>query len=77
MDIQKKKLLLDLKGKENITLDGTKINIYANIGGVDDVKSVLENDAGGIGLHGRSSDEQTDECLCPLWTVYGDLSEWI
>ena len=49
-DIQKKKLLLDLKGKENITLDGTKIKIYANIGGVDDVKSVLENDAGGIGL---------------------------
>jgi phosphotransferase system enzyme I (PtsI) len=48
---QKKALLLQqLKGKENITLDGTKVNLYANIGGVGDVMSVLQNDAGGIGL---------------------------
>ena len=47
---EKKKLLLELKGKENVTLDGRKINLYANIGGVGDVASVLENDAGGIGL---------------------------
>ena len=43
-------LILELKGKENITLDGKTINIYANIGGVGDVASVLANDAGGIGL---------------------------
>lgn len=49
-DEEKKKLLQDLKGKENVTLDGTKINIYANIGGVDNIGAVLVNDAGGIGL---------------------------
>ncbi len=49
-DIAKKKLLQDLKGKENVTLDGTKINIFANIGSVDNIGSVLANDAGGIGL---------------------------
>ena len=47
---EKKRLLQELKGKENITLDGKKINLYANIGGVADVASVLANDAGGIGL---------------------------
>ena len=49
-DAEKKELLKTLKGKENITLDGTKINIYANIGGVDNIGAVLLNDAGGIGL---------------------------
>lgn len=49
-DIRKKQLLLDLKGKENVTLDGKKVNIYANIGSVDNIGSVLANDAGGIGL---------------------------
>lgn len=49
-DEQKKRLLQELKGKENVTLDGKKINIYANIGGVADVANVLANDAGGIGL---------------------------
>ncbi len=49
-DEQKKRLLQELKGKENITLDGRKINIYANIGGVADVANALANDAGGIGL---------------------------
>ena len=39
-----------LKGKENITTDGRTIRIFANIGGREDVESVLENDAGGIGL---------------------------
>lgn len=47
---EKKRLLQELKGKDNITLDGKKINLYANIGGVGDVASVLANDAGGIGL---------------------------
>lgn len=44
------KLLETLKGKENITKSGKKINLYANIGSVSDVGYVLENDAGGIGL---------------------------
>lgn len=47
---EKQQLLQTLKGKENITLDGRKINIYANIGNVGDVGYALENDAGGIGL---------------------------
>ncbi len=49
-DEQKKRLLLELKGKENVTADGRKIQLYANIGGVSDVANVLANDAGGIGL---------------------------
>ena len=49
-DEEKKRLLLELKGKENVTKDGTKINIYANIGSVDNIGAVLLNDAGGIGL---------------------------
>ncbi len=49
-DKEDRKLLQELKGKENITTDGRKINVYANIGGVSDVASVLKNDAGGIGL---------------------------
>ena len=47
---EKKALLEQLKGKENITLDGQKINIYANIGNTKDLALVLKNDAGGIGL---------------------------
>lgn len=47
---EKRSLLLELKGKENITKSGRKINIYANIGSVGDMGYVLENDAGGIGL---------------------------
>ncbi len=47
---EKKNLLERLKGKENITLDGQKINLYANIGNTKDLGLVLENDAGGIGL---------------------------
>ena len=49
-DVEKKELLLKLKGKENVTLDGTKINVYANIGSADNIGAVLLNDAGGIGL---------------------------
>lgn len=49
-DEEKKRLLLELKGKENITKDGTKVNIYANIGSVDNIGAVLLNNAGGIGL---------------------------
>lgn len=49
-DEEKKRLMQDLKGKENVTKDGRKINIYANIGSVDNIGAVLFNDAGGIGL---------------------------
>lgn len=49
-DIRKKELLKELRGKENETLDGRRINIYANIGSADSVGEVLYNDAGGIGL---------------------------
>lgn len=49
-EAEKKQLLQSLKGKENITLDGKKINIYANIGSVENIGAVLLNDAGGIGL---------------------------
>ena len=43
-------LLQKLKGRENITKDGQKIDIYANIGDVSDIGAVLQNDAGGVGL---------------------------
>lgn len=49
-DAEKKALLQKLRGKENVTLDGRHINIYANIGSVDNIGAVLLNDAGGIGL---------------------------
>lgn len=48
--LQQKELLNQLKGKENVTIDGRKINIYANIGNPKDVELVINNDAGGIGL---------------------------
>lgn len=47
---QKQKLLLELKGKDNVTKDGKSVWLYANIGNVKDLAYVLENDAGGIGL---------------------------
>jgi phosphotransferase system enzyme I (PtsI) len=47
---EKQRLLEELKGKENVTLDGQKINLYANIGNVSDLVAVLKNDASGIGL---------------------------
>ncbi len=47
---EKLRLLEELKGKENVTLSGKEIKIFANIGSVSDVGYVLENDAGGIGL---------------------------
>ncbi|MDY5845553.1 MAG: phosphoenolpyruvate--protein phosphotransferase, partial [Bariatricus sp.] len=50
IELEKKKLLEALKGKENITLDGQKILLYANIGNTKDLATVLQNDAGGIGL---------------------------
>ena len=49
-DITARELLQELKGKEDVTVDGKHIKLYANIGGVKDVASVLANDAAGIGL---------------------------
>ena len=49
-DQEQKELLEQLKGKENITKSGQKVNLYANIGNLADVGAVLKNDAGGIGL---------------------------
>lgn len=49
-DMEKKELLEQLKGKENATKSGQKVNVYANIGNLSDVGAVLQNDAGGIGL---------------------------
>ena len=49
-DLEQKALLEQLKGKENVTKSGQKMNVYANIGNVSDVGAVLKNDAGGIGL---------------------------
>ena len=66
-DEKQKRLLQELKGKENITLDGTKVHIFANIGSVDHIGEVLLNDAGGIGLfrseflYLESSDYPTEE----------------
>ncbi len=66
-DEDKKRLLQELKGKENVTLDGKKIDIFANIGSTDNIGAVLANDAGGIGLfrseflYLESSDYPTEE----------------
>lgn len=49
-ELKKREYLKELKGKETISLDGKKVNLYANIGNVSDLKAVLENDAEGIGL---------------------------
>lgn len=49
-DMEQKELLQQLKGKDNITAGGQKIDVYANIGNMADVGAVLKNDAGGIGL---------------------------
>lgn len=52
-DLSRKQLLLTLKGKENVTLDGQKVMLYANIGNIKDLATVIQNDAGGIGLFRR------------------------
>ena len=49
-ELEKKELLQLLKGKENVTRDGKKIMLYANIGNIKDLATVIQNDAGGIGL---------------------------
>lgn len=49
-ELEKRRLLEELKGKDNVTKSGQNINVYANIGNLSDVGAVLKNDAGGIGL---------------------------
>lgn len=64
---EKKALLQKLKGKENVTLDGTKIDIFANISNADNIDRAIDNDAGGVGLfrseflYLESSDYPTEE----------------
>ncbi len=49
-ELEKKKGLMSLKGRENVTLDGRKIMLYANIGSLEELDAAIQNDAGGIGL---------------------------
>lgn len=49
-ELEKRRLLQELKGKENITLDGRRVRLYANIGNIKDLAAALENDAEGVGL---------------------------
>ena len=49
-DLSRKQLLQTLKGKDNVTLDGQKVMLYANIGNIKDLATVIQNDTGGIGL---------------------------
>lgn len=49
-EVRKRELLLEMKGQESITADGHRVRLYANIGNIDDLAAVLENDAEGIGL---------------------------
>lgn len=77
-DQERKALLEQLKGKENVTKSGQKINVYANIGNVSDVGAVLKNDAGGIGLfrseflYLENSDFPTEE---QQFAVYKQVAE--
>ncbi|MCM1100226.1 MAG: phosphoenolpyruvate--protein phosphotransferase [Clostridium sp.] len=49
-ELHRKEMLRTLMGKENVTLDGRRIMLYANIGNIKDLAMVLQNDAEGIGL---------------------------
>ncbi|MDE7435470.1 MAG: phosphoenolpyruvate--protein phosphotransferase [Lachnospiraceae bacterium] len=75
---EKKELLQQLKGKDNVTLDGQKLMLYANIGNPKDLAGVLQNDAGGIGLfrseflYLESEDYPTEE---EQFTAYKTVAE--
>ena len=77
-DTRRKQLLQELKGKENVTVDGTKIDIFANIGSAESIGAVLANDAGGIGLfrseflYLESEDYPTEE---QQFAVYREVLE--
>lgn len=78
MKNNQRSLLEKLKGRENITIDGKHINVYANIGNLSDIGSVIANDAGGIGLfrseflYLESSDYPTEE---EQFKVYKSVAE--
>lgn len=71
-------LLQELKGKENVTIDGKRIEIFANIGNSSDIGSVLQNDAGGVGLfrseflYLENNDYPTED---QQFAVYKDIAE--
>ena len=73
-----KELLDQLKGKENVTIDGRKVMVYCNIGSPDDVDPVLANDGGGIGLfrseflYLQNDDYPTEE---QQFKAYKDVAE--
>ena len=75
---EKRKLLLELRGKETVTKDGKRMELYANIGSVSDVAAALANDAGGIGLfrseflYLEASDYPTEE---EQFTAYRQVAE--
>lgn len=75
---EKRRLLQELKGKETVTLSGRQIRLYANIGGISDLQSVMENDAAGIGLfrseflYLEKDDYPTEE---EQFTVYRSVAE--
>ena len=75
---EKRKLLLELRGKETVTRDGKRMELYANIGSVSDVAAALANDAGGIGLfrseflYLEASDYPTEE---EQFTAYRQVAE--
>jgi len=77
-EIKKKELLQTLKGKENVTKSGQKLDLYANIGNISDLAMVLQNDAGGIGLfrseflYLESDDYPTED---EQFTVYRQVAE--
>lgn len=75
---EKRSLLLELKGKPNETKDGRRINVYANIGSLSDIDSIIRNDAGGIGLF-RSEFLYLENDVCPTedeqFAVYKTAAE--
>lgn len=77
-DLEQRELLIQLRGKENITKSGQRINVFANIGNVSDLGAVLKNDADGIGLfrseflYLESDDFPTEE---QQFTVYKKVAE--
>ena len=75
---EKRVLLQTLKGKDNITADGQKLMLYANIGNIKDLAKVIQNDAGGIGLfrsefiYLESKDFPTEE---EQFMIYSQVAE--
>ena len=77
-ELEKRRLLQELKGKDNVTKDGRSVMVYANIGNLKDIPYVLENDAGGIGLfrsefiYLENSDYPTEE---QQFAIYKEVAQ--